>query len=334
MDGSLAADLAELLLAAAPDAILLVDSEGRIRRANDAAGEMFACTRDDLVEELVDSLVPAAQRDAHEALRQQYTAAPERRPMGTGLDLHARRSDGSLFPVEIALSPVELDGVHMTIAAIRDVSAGRETMARLTLLKERERIARDLHDMVIQRIFAAGMSLQSLISLVDSPDVRDRINDVTDSLDETIFQLRQSIFELGNLDERQTLSSQIAAIIDEGSAHLGFVPELHVEGSLDRLPPLVADQLIATVTESMSNVARHAGATSARVAIESTDGKVSLVVEDDGVGVDVAPKVRGGLSNLMWRAAELGGSCSIAPNTPTGTRLVWEVPTGPAGSSQ
>jgi len=322
-----AADLAEALLSAAPDAMMLVDRDGRIRMANDAAVVMFGYDESELLGASVDSLVPEDRRAAHAELRSGYVAEPERRPMGTGLELSARSRDGTLIPVEIGLSPVVIDGSSMTIAAVRDVTDARDTRSRLALLKERERIARDLHDMVIQRIFAAGMSIQGVVGMVDAPETRDRLNDVTDSLDETIRQLRQSIFELGSLDDRQTLSSQIAGLIEDRADHLGFVPELHIDGPVDELPAFVADQLVATLTEAMSNIARHADATSASAVIVCSGDQVSLTVEDDGVGIEPRPKTRGGLSNMIWRAAELGGSCSIERAGSSGTRLVWLVPT-------
>lgn len=320
-------DLAEALLSAAPDAMMLVDGDGRIRLANEAARDLFGSEEAELLGSSVDSLVPDDSRATHAALRSGYAEEPERRPMGTGLELSGRRRDGTLIPVEISLSPVVIDGSPMTIAAVRDVTEARITTSRLTLLKERERIARDLHDMVIQRIFAAGMSIQGVIGMVDEPEIRDRLDDVTDTLDETIRQLRQSIFELGSFDDRQTLSSQITGLIEERSQHLGFVPELRIEGPVDELPEFVADQLVATLTEAMSNIARHADATSAIAVIECSGDRVSLMVEDDGVGIDPRPKARGGLSNMIWRAAELGGSCSIERAGPSGTRLVWLVPT-------
>ncbi len=322
-------ELAGLLLSAAPDAMMVVDGDGVIVLANDAATVMFAAEDEPLVGTSVDLLVPDAARRGHTAVREQYVAEPSRRPMGTGLQLQGRRRDGTLFPVEISLSPVDLSGEVTTIAAVRDVSDRQETMERLALLRDRERIGRDIHDMVIQRIFAAGMSLQAVVGSVGSKDLRDRLNEVTDGLDETIRQLRQAIFEIGHADEGQSLSSQIASIVDERAKHLGFTPELRVIGHLDGLPEFVADQLIATLSESLSNVARHADATEARATIECSDGQVSLVVEDNGVGLASRPKTKGGLSNMMWRAAELGGSCAIEANVPSGTRVVWEVPLTP-----
>ena len=287
---------------------------------------MFQASEHSLVGESVDQLVPEDIRASHAALRSSYSEAPTRRPMGIGLQLLGQRRGGSTFPVEISLSPVDLAGTVMTIAAVRDVSERQQTMERLALLRDRERIGRDIHDMVIQRIFAAGMSIQAVVGMVGSQELRDRLNEVTDSLDETIRQLRQAIFEIGQADERQSLSSQLASIADERGQHLGFVPDLRVIGNLDDLPEFVADQLIATLTESLSNVARHADATEAKATIECTEGQVSLVVEDNGVGIARRPKTKGGLSNMMWRAAELGGSCAIEANDPSGTRLVWEVP--------
>jgi two-component system sensor histidine kinase DevS len=319
-------ELAGLLLSAAPDAMMIVDGDGVILLANDAATTMFRASEESLVDSAVELLVPDDVRAGHAGLRESYTGEPTRRPMGIGLQLQGQRCDGSRFPVEISLSPVDLDGVVMTIAAVRDVSDRQETMERIALLRDRERIGRDIHDMVIQRIFAAGMSLQAVVGSAGSQGVRDRLNEVTDSLDETIRQLRQAIFEIGQADERQSLSSQLASIVVERGQHLGFVPELSVVGQLDDLPDFVADQLIATLTESLSNVARHAEATEAYATIECTEGQISLVVEDNGVGIARSPKTKGGLSNMMWRAAELGGSCAIEANEPSGTRLRWEVP--------
>ena len=131
---------------------------------------------------------------------------------------------------------------------------------------------------------------------------------MTESLDETIRQLRQAIFETGQYDDRQSLPSQLASTAGESAQHLGFVPELTVVGSLAGVPNFVADQLIATLTEALSNVARHAQATEVCVTVECVTGQVSLVVEDNGVGVARTPKTNGGLANIMWRAAELGGS--------------------------
>jgi PAS domain S-box-containing protein len=317
-------DLAERLLEASPDGLLLVDDAGVIRLANSSASELFGLG--DLVGNNVDQLVPVEQRAGHAGLRNAYTAQPTSRPMGTGLQLFAQHADGTVIPVEISLNSVEIDGESYTIATVRDVTERQNSAERITLLRERERIARDIHDMVIQRIFAAGMTLQALDSIIENRTAKERIAGVIDDLDETIRQLRQSIFELGQTDDVRTLSSQIAAVIDRRAVHLGFRPHLTVNGSLTGLPDFLADQLVATLTESLSNVARHAGATEASVVIERRADEVCLTVRDNGRGIVGQPKTNGGLSNMMWRAAELGGECAIGAAQPSGTLLTWNVP--------
>jgi signal transduction histidine kinase len=247
--------------------------------------------------------------------------------MGTGLQLFAQSAGGTLFPVEISLSPVEIDGEQHTIATIRDVSERQDTETRMAMLQDRERIARDIHDMVIQRLFAAGMSLQAVQPQAQPAVVAERIADTIGELDDTIRELRQAIFHLSQDHEPRTVESRIRELVADRTKHLGFTPELDVVGDLDGLPDFVSEQLIATITEALSNIARHAGATDASIRVDCTAGHLSLVVCDDGKGLPPEPKRSGGLSNMMWRAAELGGSCTVGRNEPQGTRLHWNVPT-------
>lgn len=318
--------LAATLLEASPDGLFLVNERGLIRVANKRSGELVGRTPDEMVGMSIDQLVPEEVRSSHAALRDRYTQHPVRRPMGTALRLFAEHSDGSQFPVEISLSPVTIDGATYTIATMRDVSQRQENIARLALLQDRERIARDIHDMVIQRLFTAGMSLQAVQGLTESAIVRERLDTVTDELDDTIRQLRRAIFELGQDDNDLTLSAHITAVVDERSRHLGFVPKIIITGQIDDLPDFISDQVIATLTEALSNVARHAEAATTSIEIERTDRSVLLIVSDDGIGMGDDREPSGGLANMMWRAAELGGSCSVAPADSRGTVLTWQVP--------
>ena len=246
--------------------------------------------------------------------------------MGNDLRLFAQHRNGAMFPVEISLSPIMIDDAAHTVATVRDVTERQEARARLLLHEDRERIARDLHDLVIQRLFAAGMSLQAVTNLVESPVARERIIEVVDELDETVGAVRRAIFAVGIDDEFQSLTSHLHRLVHERSRHLGLTPDLVIVGSVDDLPDFVADQLVATLTEAVSNVARHADATALTIEVTRTDSTVSAVVRDNGRGIAATPKPLGGLSTLMWRAAELGGSCSISPAEPSGTELVWQVP--------
>jgi signal transduction histidine kinase len=180
--------------------------------------------------------------------------------------------------------------------------------------------------MVIQRLFASGMSLQAVQATAQPPMVAERIAATIGDLDDTIRELRAAIFRLGQHGERRTLSAQITELVHERARHLGFEPVLKFVGDIDSVPDFIADQLVATVTEGLSNVVRHANASAAEVRIERISDGVSLQISDDGVGLPNEPKRSGGLSNMMWRAAELGGSCTVSPNAPAGTCLVWNVP--------
>lgn len=322
--------LARALLESSPDGLFLVDPEGIIVLANPSAATIFGLEHDDLVGRAVEDLVPEEVRPDHEGFRRRYYDQPASRPMGTGLRLFAQHPVGGLFPVEISLSPVVLadaakDVVH-TIATVRDVSEREETQARVALMQDRERIARDLHDMVIQRLFAAGMNLQAVSGSTDRALVDERIATTIDDLDDTIREIRATIFHLGQPPERPPFGEQLVELVAERSGHLGFEPEFRVVGNVDELADYVATQLIATLREGLSNIARHAGATGALVEITTTAVEVHLTIADDGVGIPPHPKRQGGLSNMMWRAAELGGTCTVQRNEPSGTRLSWRVP--------
>lgn len=305
---------------------MLVDRSGRIRLANQSAATIFGYGVDELLDMSVDELVPTENRRAHADRRLSFTQQPSRRPMGTDLQLRGQHRDGDTFPVEISLSPLTVDGEIQTIATVRDVSERQEAQAQLALSADRERIAHDLHDLVIQRLFAAGMSLQSVVGLIESSVARDRIISVTDELDETVRSLRTAIFHLGRTESYRTLTAHLAELIDERSRHLGFTPSVNIAGEIDDLPDFVADQLIATLTEALSNVLRHANASDASVSVTRLDGELRLEVTDNGTGILGSPKPLGGLSNMMWRAAELGGSCTVTPSLGSGTQLVWHIP--------
>jgi two-component system sensor histidine kinase DevS len=318
--------LARALIESSPDGLLLVDQNGVIKLANPKAASMFGRSIDDLVGTPVDQLVPAEFRHDHARRRANYNEHPTMRSMGTGLQLFGEHAAGDMFPVEISLSPVTIDDAVQTIATIRDVSDRQEVAAQMAMHRDRERIARDLHDMVIQRLFAAGMNLQAVQGAAQPPMVAERITATITELDDTIRELRSAIFQLGQHDEKRSLSAQLSELVHDRVRHLGFEPTLSVGSDVDMLSDLVADQLVATITEGLSNVVRHAEASSAQISIDVNSNDVSLVIDDNGKGLPDEPKRSGGISNMMWRAAELGGHCTVGANEPTGTKLIWSIP--------
>ncbi|MEU5882384.1 GAF domain-containing protein [Spirillospora sp. NPDC047279] len=202
----------------------------------------------------------------------------------------------------------------------------RNDAERLVLLEDRDRIAKDLHDTVIQRLFATAMMLMSAIKITERRDVAVRVQRAVDDLDETIRQIRSSIFALQTPPEaRQTLRGRLHEVVDSAAGSLGFAPSVRLDGLLDTaVPDHVGEHLLAVVQEALSNVARHARARRASVAIDVA-GELTLRVEDDGTGVPEGGR-RSGLANMEARAADLGGTFSIGPREGGGTVLTWQVP--------
>jgi signal transduction histidine kinase len=197
--------------------------------------------------------------------------------------------------------------------------------------EDRDRIARDLHDLVIQRLYATGMSLQGSVSLIATPEVADRVSRAVDALDETIHEIRSSIFALQARPQTGVpgVRARVLAIADEMTLMLGFPPALQLDGKLDEVSQEIAENLLGALREALSNVARHAGASKVDVALRTAD-EVSLVVADDGSGFQDSSR-RSGLGNLEERAARLGGSMRVESVSGKGTTLSWRVPFAPPG---
>jgi signal transduction histidine kinase len=201
----------------------------------------------------------------------------------------------------------------------------QEERELLAVLEDRERIARDLHDVVIQRLFATGMHLQGAVLHATRPEVAKRINTAVDDLDATIRDIRRSIFELRS-PVGTSLRTELRDTVEAAAAALGFRPVLEITGPVDSaVPDDIVPELLAVVREALSNVARHARAGSVRVSVRVADGHVAVSVEDDGIGCDPR-RARGGLVNLTERANDLGGDFDIIPGAAGGTLLRWRVP--------
>lgn len=315
----------------------MIDEAGRIVFANLRACELFGVDPARVTGMPVDDLVPESLRALHARHRERYGAEPRIRAMGAGLTLFGRHVDGEEFPVEIGLSPVPTDDGLRVVAVVRDARERMTAEARLRaaeqhlqLLEERERIGRDLHDLVIQKLFAAGMALQATATRSDDPDLVERLERVVDDLDDTIRTVRSVIFGLHAEPVGSTSTSQqIQAVVDDATGSLGFVPVLRVEGPVEEIGAAVAAELVPTLREALSNVARHARATT--VAVDVVAGpEVTLRVADDGVGLPTPHAAGSGIGNVTRRAVGLGGRCTVAPGETGGTVVEWRVPNRPA----
>ena len=215
----------------------------------------------------------------------------------------------------------------------------KRELERLLLIEERERIGRELHDSVIQRLFATGLELQALAgrSHRHAPELAERLRDTADGLDETITQIRATVFALqppelsvggANDVPAERVHHLVAAVVAESERALGFAPDLLVPGQADAaVPGDVAAHLLVVVREGLSNVARHAGASSAVVEVEIDTDEFAVRISDDGVGFVPDPTPQGyGLQNLRARARSVGGELSIQPRKGGGTIIEWAVP--------
>jgi signal transduction histidine kinase len=216
-----------------------------------------------------------------------------------------------------------------------ELAASRAETQRLYLYEDRDRIARDLHDLVIQRLYATGMSLEGTMPMITRPEVASRITNAVDAMDLTIKDIRATIFQLqsrGTADEPD-LRGDILDLVEEMTPMLGFDPSLRLGTGLGgEIRPEVAEQALAALREALSNAARHAAATRVDVTVNAgADRMLAIRVTDNGIGIPDDGR-RSGLRNLAARAEKLGGELQLGLADPgatsPGTRLEWRVPLG------
>ena len=229
--------------------------------------------------------------------------------------------------------PAELETV-MSFAAqaavVLEHERGRQERQRLALVADQERIGRDLHDTVIQRLFAVGLSLQGAVRLVDQPEARRRIDSAVEELDVTVRHIRTVIFDVEAAHAQgASLRTATLQILREAGRVLTFEPRATFEGPIDAaVPDEIADDVLATLREALANVARHAAANNVEVALAVSGGELRLSVVDDGVGLpdDVARGGRG-LGNMRTRAERWGGALDYGTSAGGGgCVLTWTAP--------
>lgn len=487
------------IVEALPDGLVIVDADGRMRFVNQQVEALFGYERVALLNEPIETLLPASIRKMHETDRGRYVDSPTVRSMGSGLELVARHRDGHEIPVEVSLSPIHTsDGSLRVLAAIRDVTdqahARRdrerqtqlwETMAafttellaatannpldivakhaqtlllgdtasvftlngdkglrteglsgvrldtqntphsvldrllrnviieknavvldlrdfgaddasepdpsrilfgsivcaritsndtdkaitvarrleavafndddredlsrfasqvnlalelakrraderRIAVVEDRERIARDLHDRVIGRLFATGLGLHTIASSSTDHVMVSRAEQAIEDIDRSIADLRHAIFALSHTDAETVDISEVerlvARTIEEKHDHLGFAPKLLVLRRDARIPLGVTGELVATLSESLANIARHANATKVDVQLDATADALTLSVLDNGRGIAHDHVPGNGLHNMTTRAGSLHGHCRVEPGSTGGTLVTWTVP--------
>jgi signal transduction histidine kinase len=206
------------------------------------------------------------------------------------------------------------------------VARARENAEKLTVFEDRDRIGRDLHDLVIQRLFAIGLGLQNTARMAGQPEVAGRVAGAVDDIDATIKDIRRSIFALSVAEDSADIRRSVSDLVERAARSLKVRPTLRFEGPVNAVVgPAVTTHLMAVLGEAVSNVVRHAEASDIQVTVGAADDEVMLVVRDDGKGIPPNATFSG-LQNIRERAEELGGACEIDSALGAGTTITWRVP--------
>ncbi len=223
------------------------------------------------------------------------------------------------------LDPVVPQGFADQAALVLQVARAQEDQARLAVFEDRDRIGRDLHDLVIQRLFGIGLMLDNTTKMIEEPPAVERLSSAIDDIDQTIKDIRRTIFALSSTTQAHDLRSDLELAVDDAAKLLGFRPHLTLNGPVDSvIPDDVRDPLLAVLREALSNIVRHAGASTVSVEV-GVGHDICLEVRDDGRGLG-AGTPGNGLRNIRDRAELLGGACTVTGEAGVGTTVSWTVP--------
>lgn len=320
------------LLESAPDAVVIVDGEGCIHLINSEAEQMFGFSRDELIGQTVEVLLPKHIREAHVRLRADYMRNPTTRPMGVAMNITARRKDGSTFPVDIKLSTVETESEFLVTSIIRDITDRKRTeeaLKDLAVVEERNRMAREIHD-------ALGHGLLGIIWQLNWAEsaLGDGTEEASEALkraralaEESLTEARQSVLNLraGPLrgrSLREVLAQETEALQDSGTIQASFV----VTGEEPDLCTEKGAAALRICQEALTNVRKHSNATKVKVTLAFEGSNMRLKVQDDGVGFDPETACQSnrdlggvGLTGMRERADLLGGELRVCSEVGKGT---------------
>lgn len=343
------------LLESAPDALVVVDTRGRVQVVNARTEELFGYSRQQLLGLSVDDLVPDALRRGHASHRAKYFRDPRPRPMGQGLELFGRRRDGTEFPVDISLSPMPTDDGMLVTAAIRDITdrkiaekrlaqtqeiaERRRLMTHLVQAQEEERrkIAADIHDDSIQAMTATSLRLQQLRKHMTTEQQQELIGRLDEAVRESITRLRRLMFDLRppTLD-RSGIGAALRELLDRISAEIDIQYSLDDKLATEPSSELRVE-LYRIAQEALANVRKHSRASHVKVDLQRAEGGYRVRVADDGIGFDVpvgeAQPGHLGLVAMRERATIAGGWWNVTSARGAGTTVDFWLPDGRDGET-
>ena len=297
---------------------------------------MFGYEPGELLGKTVETLVPEELRGVHVQHRRQYNKHPTTRPMGLHLELTARRKDGSRFPVEISLSPMR--EAALVTAMVRDVTERRRLerererlSAELETERERHRIGMDLHDGIMQAIYAVSLTLELASSDIgeDLDDARYQLDRAIDQLHGVVRDIRSYIFDLRPRDYTGDLRSALTNLATEFRQNSQIDTFVDISPDLDQISTKAGIALYHVTHEALSNVRKHAQATSVIVRLEPNRDDLCLQISDNGRGFDPSAEraqTHRGLRNMNTRLSAIGGSVEIKSSPGSGTTIIATVP--------
>lgn len=323
------------VLESAPDAMVIVNAQREIILVNSRTEALFGYCREELLGQVIELLIPERYRRNHVAESAGYIAAPHPRAMCENLALFGRRCDGSEFPVEVSLSPLNLPEGLFVISAIRDISTRKEAEAAVQELlehrdtvreEERKRIAGEVHDELGSLLTALKIDVSLLrMQLPDDAPAQERVGQMRELIERTIHMVRQVATQLRPVALNLGLVPALEWLVEDFRRRTGLVCTFSTDAEVV-MDDAHATAIFRIIQESLTNVARHAEAGSVDVTLVSTDGSLELTVADDGRGFDTAA-IGGapfGLLGIYERVRSLGGRANVVSAPGQGTRVsIW-----------
>ena len=315
------------ILDSLPGMIAYWDADGRNRFANDAYIEFFGVAPAQLFGMHISKLLGLDLYELNRPYIEGALAGEQQLFERTLVDTrgHERYVQANYVPDFVDGEPAGFFVMINDISArVRAERALQDSVRQVALLEERQRIAADLHDFVIQALFAAGLDLAAVQR--GAADAAQRVDSAAEGVDDAIRELRKAIHSLRELMSPTQVPASIDKILGNAGRVLGFMPTMTYTGSLEGVTPEIVNELLAVLNEALSNVARHAGADRVDVTLACTDDQLLLRVADDGRGLTHVER-SSGLTNMRHRAENLGGTFKVGENEPRGTVVEWMVPT-------